>query len=297
MDTSQPLEEGVIVVHSLWGRGRIVEKQGAYLIIYFPSLDGDAGGAERKLRDDATQLAISGDQETWPAGVGRLRRGTRTRTRPVVGTLDQAISWFRIEYPRAFKDPAFIQKEIVYKREGHALWTHKFGKGRAKKLLDGGSFESIADGLNAVAHATNIPSKYELMALNDGLKDHQAAAQFLAAILRFNQRPEAAGFEAMLESLDRLPGRTNGSRVLTWPNLTIFPFLAEPSRFMVLKPVAARKIADRLHWDLPYASRPTWHCFESWSRLGESLLDRLSTLGARDYIDVQSFLWETRNLD
>lgn len=296
-DKSRELAEGLIVEHSVWGRGKVADRSGPYLTIYFPSLEGSSTGPERKLRQDAPQLQIADDQ-AWDhqSKVRRPRAAPRRRQAPV-GTLEQAVRWFQIEYPKAFRDSRFIAKEIDYKRRGHELWLEHFGRGRGTRLLRAGKLETVATALNDVAHSTNIPSRFELMALNDGLKHPPAAGELLRAILTFTTDSDAPSFEGLVQTVGSLPARAGGARVLTWPAVTIFPFLADPTRFMVLKPQAAKKIAMRLDWELLYDARPTWHCFDAWIKLGHELLDRLQPLGARDYIDVQSFLWETRDLD
>lgn len=39
-----------------------------------------------------------------------------------------------------------------------------------------------------------------------------------------------------------------------------------------------------------------WQCYERVLAMTETLLDRLEPLGAKDYIDVQSFMWVTQDL-
>lgn len=84
---------------------------------------------------------------------------------------------------------------------------------------------------------------------------------------------------------------------LTWPNVTIVPFLAEPDKFMVLKPEITKRMARRMGFDLLYSSEPTWHTFEALQRMARMLLDRLGPLGAKDFIDVQSFIWVTKDIE
>jgi hypothetical protein len=100
----------------------------------------------------------------------------------------------------------------------------------------------------------------------------------------------------MVAAVASLPAPADGSRVLTWPNVTILPFLADPTRFIVVKPQITRRMARRVGVDILYSSGPTWHCYEAVLRMSEGLLDRLRDLGAEDYIDVQSFMWVTKDL-
>lgn len=97
------------------------------------------------------------------------------------------------------------------------------------------------------------------MAANDGLKDGMAAARLLKAVLGFVSVPDARSFTSLVDAVSKLPAPSHGSKVLTWPNVTIIPFLADPTRFMVLKPTIAKRIARRLGFNLVYSSPPTWH--------------------------------------
>ena len=160
-----------------------------------------------------------------------------------------------------------------------------------------GRLEDIAEGLNELYHATNIPSRFEIMAAHDGLKDGQAAGRVLKNLLDFLAEPAAATFDSLVGSVASLPAPADGSRVLTWPNATILPFLGDPKRFMVLKPQVSRRMSPRLGVDLTYSASPGWHTYDALLDMSKELLVRLSPLGARDYIDVQSFMWVSKDLE
>jgi hypothetical protein len=79
--------------------------------------------------------------------------------------------------------------------------------------------------------------------------------------------------------------------VLTWPIVTVFPFLAQPDRHIFLKPNVTRVAAAQYGFDLPYQSRPNWRTYASLLDLAERVRADLRDLHPRDMIDVQSFLW------
>jgi hypothetical protein len=60
-----------------------------------------------------------------------------------------------------------------------------------------------------------------------------------------------------------------------------------------LKPEVTKKAADRLLFDLLYSSKLSWTTYSRLLKMSQLLLDRLRPLGARDYIDVQSFIFLT----
>ena len=55
----------------------------------------------------------------------------------------------------------------------------------------------------------------------------------------------------------------DGGKVLTWPNVTLLPFLADPTRFMVLKPSSTESMAARMNFDLRYQTVPNWSTYEA----------------------------------
>jgi hypothetical protein len=72
--------------------------------------------------------------------------------------------------------------------------------------------------------------------------------------------------------------------------LTVLPFLARPDLFMYLKPEPTVGCALRLRFDLHYDPSLQWVTYNQLMTLSNLLLEKLRPLGARDYIDVQSFL-------
>jgi hypothetical protein len=62
---------------------------------------------------------------------------------------------------------------------------------------------------------------------------------------------------------------------------------------MFLKPEVTKRAADSLGFDLKYDPSLNWNTFEALQRMGAVYLNLLASLGARDFVDVQSFIWVT----
>ena len=95
-------------------------------------------------------------------------------------------------------------------------------------------------------------------------------------------------FERWCETVASLPRRQ--TRVLTWPVVTVFPFLAQPDRHIFVKPNVSRVAAAQYGFDLCYLSRPNWRTYASLLKLADVVRADLRDLRPRDLIDVQSFL-------
>src|SRR5262249_27102841 len=52
-----------------------------------------------------------------------------------------------------------------------------------------------------------------------------------------------------------------------------------------------KECAERLRFEIQYSAQLRWITYRKILDMAELLLDRLRTLGARDFIDVQSFMW------
>ena len=96
-------------------------------------------------------------------------------------------------------------------------------------------------------------------------------------------------FEAWVQTVDGLPRRQ--TRVLTWPLVTVFGFLAQPSRHIFVKPTVTRAAVEAYGYPLPYRSRPSWETYGSLLKFARILKQDLRDLRPRDMIDIQSFLW------
>jgi hypothetical protein len=60
---------------------------------------------------------------------------------------------------------------------------------------------------------------------------------------------------------------------------------------MFLKPERTRMAAQALGFNLRYDASLNWSTYESLLRMGTVYLDLLKGRGARDFIDVQSFIF------
>lgn len=289
------LSDGALVRHPQFGPGRVVAATFKHVWVYFPDLPGAAQECVKQL-----------DLERCPLAVAPEIRDPRLAHLPVKlvnGVLEfpkstrishaDAVAHFLSDYPKGFRDKRLFDRELGYKREAQGLFKQLFGNGKGRRLLAAEKFTQIAEAIDRLFHSTNIPAVQEIMAVHDAVKHREAAAGFLSSTLDFVDMPSATTFHRLVEAVDRLPAEVGKARVLTWPTVTLLPFLADPTRFIVMKPVMTRTAAERLFFDLAYDSRPNWPTYERGLAFAEALQELLKPHGARDFIDVQSFIWVT----
>jgi hypothetical protein len=129
------------------------------------------------------------------------------------------------------------------------------------------------------------------MALRDAVRAPAGARAFATGLDEFlhGRGDLARRFERWCEIIGSLPRKQ--TRVLTWPLVTVFGFLAQPETHIFLKPTVTRIAARNYGFDFPYASRPSWRVYATLLEFGGLVRRDLRDLRPRDMIDIQSFLW------
>jgi hypothetical protein len=296
-----PNDVGILVEHPVWQRGKVIEIISPYAIIHFPSLANSPQGPQRKLREDATQLTKSSVQsdpelDGIETGPGKPKKVSKRKAKDLQNDLDAAVQWFEGNYPAAFADEKFIDNDLRNKRAAAEVFTANFGEGRGASMVDEGKHAEIASTLDGMFRATNILSPFEVKAVHKAfVKADESATRVLGATLAFVANPGQQTFKAMAEAVSQLPA--DGGKVHTWPIVTLLPFLADPARFIPLKPTNTEVIAARMRANLKYDTTPNWETYDAFLRMSNALLEVLKAKGAKDMIDVQQFMWVTRDLN
>ena len=129
------------------------------------------------------------------------------------------------------------------------------------------------------------------MALRDAVKSPEGARGFATGLHDFlyGAGTPQERFRAWVEAVASLPRKQ--TRVLTWPIITVFPFIAEPRQHIFLKPNVTRRAASEYLFDFQYASKPSWPTYAGLLRFAKLVRHDLKSLHPRDMIDIQSFLW------
>jgi hypothetical protein len=223
---------------------------------------------------------------------GERVRSQRTKGKPSAGAL-QCRRKFLHFFPKGFRDEDYVETEREYKWESHLRWRESLGIETFRTLLREQRFDEIA------ARAVRIEQQsrysmifsFEKMALRDAVKSPAGARAFSAGLFEFlhGKRELHDRFDAWVETVASLPRRQ--TRVLTWPLVTVFGFIAQPEQHMFMKPNTMRAAARAYGFDLEYLSRPNWNTYSQLLELAAQVRRDQRDLRPRDMIDVQSFLW------
>ena len=196
-------------------------------------------------------------------------------------------------FRRGFHDETYLEWERSYKWQVHLLWQEALGRDTYRSLLRARRFAEIA------ALAVRIEQRsrhsmifsFEKMALRDAVKSAPGAQAFAEGLyeLLHGAGTLERRFERWIEVVASLPRKQ--TRVLTWPLVTVFGFIAAPNTHIFLKPNVTRAAARAYGFDFRYQSKPNWETYASLLEFARRVQRDVRDLRPRDMIDLQSFIW------
>ena len=194
-------------------------------------------------------------------------------------------------FPAGFHDQTYIDWERGYKWNAHRQWEELLNRNELRHLLKQKEYNEITARAIRIESRTNLLFSFEKMALRDAVRSREGAQlfshglyDFLHGSLSVNER-----FAGWVETIALLPRKQ--TRVLTWPLVTVFGFIAQPQMHMFLKPNVTRIAARKFGFDFPYNTRPTWETYSEFLQFGQMVRSEVTDLRPRDMIDIQSFIW------
>jgi hypothetical protein len=160
-----------------------------------------------------------------------------------------------------------------------------------------GEFVEAAARAVRIESRTNLLFSFEKMALRDAVRTEAGAKTFITGLYELlHSAGSGAGaierkFERWIDAVESLPRRQ--TRVLTWPLVSVFGFIADPATHIFLMPMVTRRAADAYGVDFRYRARPSWDTYASLLEFARTIRRDLRDLrpAPRDMIDAQSFIW------
>jgi hypothetical protein len=209
------------------------------------------------------------------------------RTRKAVQCRRKFLEFF----PDGFRDSTFLETERAYKWHAHRRWEADLGRHELERLLAAQNYSEVAQRAVRIESRTNLLFSFEKMALRDAVSRAAGARRFAIGLVEwlYGAGPDAEHFDAWVDTLAGLPRRQ--TRVLTWPAVTVFGFIAQPRTHLFLKPNVMRHAAEAYGYPLAYSSVPQWDTYASLLDFARVVRRDVRDLRPRDMIDIQSFLW------
>ncbi len=196
-------------------------------------------------------------------------------------------------FPGGFQDETYLAWERDYKWATHKRWVAALGKTEFSRLLEAGEYRDIAIRAARVEQQSrhSMIFSFEKMAFRDAVRSSDGARRFARGIFDYLHGAGRAEdkFDNWIDAVALLPRKQ--SRVLTWPLVTVFGFIAKPRVHIFLKPTVTRLAAEAYGFDLAYKARPNWMTYRNLLDFAKQVRADIQDLGPRDMIDIQSFLW------
>ena len=198
---------------------------------------------------------------------------------------------FLYYFPGGFHDETYIDWERNYKWKAHQQWEELLNRNELRHLLKLKEYSEIAARAIRVESRTNLLFSFEKMALRDAIKSRAGARLFSQGLYDFlhGSLSVNARFAGWVETIVLLPRKQ--TRVLTWPVVTVFGFIAQPQMHIFLKPNVTRIAARKFGFDFDYKTRPSWETYSEFLEFGQTVRSEVMDLRPRDMIDIQSFIW------
>jgi hypothetical protein len=198
---------------------------------------------------------------------------------------------FLYYFPGGFASQKYIDWERGYKWNAHLAWKEKLNEKEFARLLKQKEYLEIVKRAVGLESKTNLLFSFEKMALRDAVKTKEDARSFSEGLYDYvySNRPIKERFEKFRDMLSMLPVKQ--TRVVTWPLLTVFGFIAEPREHIFLKPVVTRAAASKYGFEFKYSSKPNWETYQSLLEFAATIKNDTKELRPKDMIDIQSFIW------
>jgi hypothetical protein len=293
------LENGMMVQHASLGLGKVVALEDKAVHVFFAMSDGRFA-TKLRLPMALTLLAPAASANAWLSRLSGFAFDEKSGRYGLGGTwlshADAAARFLEV-FPKGFADPGYAgegadrRDRAARWRRAQATYVETLGGGEGERLLAAGDVAGLVErALRVEKTVRPLHKDAETVSFEDAWKDLEAARGYFAALLDFlaAKAPDQARFEALAASVTAMsPGASQESG---WPFVTLLPFVARPEVHMLLRPRFACDVGHRLGLELAYEPKPNWSTYSALLRSTELLLERLRPLGARDHVDVETFM-------
>jgi hypothetical protein len=194
-------------------------------------------------------------------------------------------------FPEGFQDSKYEHWERDYKFRAHEMWKELLNRPLYEILLQEKNFNEIAKRAINIEAKTNFLFSFEKMALRDAVATPQGAQIFAEGLANFlwSKKQITQRYLEWAQAISKLPRKQ--TRVLTWPILSVFGFIAVPKKYIFFKPMVTRIAATKYGFELNYRPPFCVETLESLLEFVDTLKRELADMHPRDMIDIQSFIW------
>jgi hypothetical protein len=297
------LKSGMLVQHASLGLGKLVAVEPDAVHVFFESSESRFA-TKLRLPMAASLLTPSKAENAWLRATAPFtldaKSGSARHALPLswVGERE-AMARFGEAFPHGFGEAAAApdggdkRERAARWRAAQATFSELLGGGEGERLLEAGKLAELAKrALKVEKHVSVLHLPSDKQALAVALQEPSLCAEYFGALfsLLAAPAPAKAPFEELAKAVAALPHSTPGA---PWVATTLLPAIAQPERHVFLRPRGSCDAAHRLGFDLKFDATPNWRTYDALLDMSKLLLEVLRPHGARDHVDVDSFVQST----
>jgi len=202
-------------------------------------------------------------------------------------TFDEALEKFSSRFPEGFDDPRYLEEERAPKLHTHEQFQETLNQEAFHQLIEDENFSDAIDAVLKIVKETDLIYPNEKATLRKGLKIegmHELFARHLYGLI-YGEDEEKARFDLFSKTLGQM-------KAAKWTIATVFPFIADPERKMLLKPPVTKPAADHSAFNIEYNSGLNWTTLRRVNKFADYLETLLKQAGLKpkDQFDIHAFI-------
>jgi 5-methylcytosine-specific restriction protein B len=197
--------------------------------------------------------------------------------------LQRLIEYFKQEL-ESFGSRKYWDEERQYKLDACQRAQPLLAEERLRALIEQGAFEEAKADIKRVTQVRYLLVHYDTRPIREAPAESLVRSLYN---LLYGSGELASRFDAWVEVLAQVDKRC-------WPAATYFLMLSEPESHLMIKPTPVHVLLRELKSDIAWEAHPSASLYFRLQGLAYSLLAELATLGARDMIDIYSFMWRVQ---
>ena len=195
------------------------------------------------------------------------------------------------DFPGGFTGEMLKNHERDYKWAAHEYCIEHLNQEMFKAMLETEQYSELATEIKRLYSKVNLLASFEMIKLNDALKDVDAQKNVTLALydLLYGESLIQDRFNNTVKEFSRY-------EMDKWPTVTYPLFIRYPETYLFVKPSVTKEAAANRGYNIAYTSDVKWDAYQRILNFGNELAERLNNsdsemLHPKDMIDVQSFMW------
>jgi hypothetical protein len=282
------------IEHASFGLGRVNESRDDRLDIEFINCGARTILSTTELKPGAPPSP----NFKFPSDKSKARSTPRFKVerapRRPPANFDHLVECFVRFFDGGFESQDFEERERKYKADAADVLKDKLGEGTFESLLRNGRYAEVCDIAKHVLQSTNLVFRIEKAKFADAVDNVTYQERFANALY------------TVLHDSDEMERRfTNFCGLLSeigankWPIATYFQFLATDGKWMFMKPIIMKRMAESVKIALNYKAEPNWLTYSKLQELADRVELELRNRGLTPHsrIDVQGFIWASIEIE